>query len=238
MKAQQNNAELDSYGAVLVVGRNSRLWPLLRPSFEHQLKGRRLIVCSSRDIYDLSETLLGQNIERAFVLSYAPNIKDNQKLLKNLRLLTPKLVYVSTLSVNAALEGYPYKYPFVKYATERLCKAPGFFDKVRILRLGLVEGTYSESKVAGKWHHTGLDALAVAGVRAFGSARFDFEVVTEVRFREFDSKTEDYAFRLYGRLLRIGPVMGTILRPVDVALKLLGWNWYGYHQLANRSLFK
>lgn len=219
--------------SILVVGRNARIWGHLGPYLGDD---PRIVVCSSRQIYDLDPDLLAGRYGRAVLFSYSRDEAENLKLIRNLRRFAPDLIYISTLAARAAEMGYWYGYPRVKYRAERFCRDAGLFDRVRILRLGLVEATYDPAQVAGRWHHTGLEDLAHAIRAPLGEAPFGQEALTEVREGPFGSGVEKAAFAAYRRVLSLGPVAGVLLRPVDLGLRAIGWHWYGYHGLANRDL--
>ena len=89
---------------VLVVGCNSSLWKALceSPILLKRNSDIDFYAVSSRDIYGLNPELFQLSFSHAVVFSYSRNLKENMKLLRNLRLLVRNIIYISTCSVIAA----------------------------------------------------------------------------------------------------------------------------------------
>lgn len=228
-------SQIERAEEVLVVGERSRLWALLSQCSDLQVKGRSFTAVSSRDIYNLSPVLLQRSFSYAIVFSYSRCLTENMKLLRNLHLLVPDLIYISTCSVMAADKGYPYKYPKVKRETEIFLRDSKLFKGLRIVRLGMVEGSFDSNKVKGLYKYTSLRMIAKEIQR--GNFQNRSGVVFKNLYIDLENRfapgIERICFRAYRRAILWHPVMGGLLRPLDLVCRSLGWHWYGYNCVAN-----
>lgn len=219
--------------SVLVVGKNSRLWGAL----QNHLSDREDVTfhaVSSAQIYDLDPDLLAQDFDYAVVLSYSRDLAENMQLLRNLRLLTSRLVYISTCSVKAADMGYLYTYPRAKRAVEVFTKDSDLFDHLRIIRLGMVEGTYDPATFKGRYQYTSLAQISHAFLPEQNpEVGVSFEPLYVSQDGPDATGLEGVCFAIYRWLLPRHKVMGALLRPIDFVCRTLGWNWYGYNCVVN-----
>jgi hypothetical protein len=169
------------------------------------------------------------------VFSYSLILAENIKLLQNLSLLVSNLIYVSTCATFAADMGYPYKYPRTKRAVENYAIDSKLFDAVHIIRLGMVEGTFAPGSLKGRYKYTSLEMFAqkINGFNFQNSPVVAFENLYVPAEKSFGCRTERLCFEAYRRAILWHPVMGGLLRPLDVVLKYLGWYWYGYNCVVN-----
>jgi hypothetical protein len=220
---------------VLVVGSNSRLWAALSARSDLHPPSVTFHPVSSLDIFDLPPSILQQSFSYAVVFSYSLNFSENIKLLKNLSLVVSNLVYISTCSAVAADMGYPYKYPQTKRAVEIFALDSKLFEGLHIIRLGMVEGTFSPDSLKGRYKYTSLEMIAqrIKGSYFKNSPVVVFENLYIPAEKPFGCRIERLCFAAYRRAILCHPVMGGLLRPLDVVLKALGWHWYGYNCVVN-----
>lgn len=222
---------------VLVVGSNSSLWAALceSPILQNQNSGINFFAVSSRDIYGLSPELFQFSFSHAVVFSYSRKLEENMKLLRNLRLLVRNVIYISTCSVIAANKGYLYTYPRAKREVEVFARDSNLFECLRILRLGMVEGTFDADSMTGRFKYTSLEMIVREIERSCSNDRtkVSFENLYVSAERPFDSRMEELCFKIYCRMLQWNFVMGVVMRPLDVVFRALGWRWYGYNCLVN-----
>jgi hypothetical protein len=209
-------------GRTIVVGKNSRVWRSL--SGDPRLSG--CIAIGHADVvdFDFSDT------DQVWILSYSRDMTRNRALFAALsRAGAQRCIYVSTATANVDIVTQCYEYPRVKRACERLSRSG---NGARIVSIGVVYQSVADLP-AGTTMATSLDQLAKtmsAPVEADEDQINLFEPVT----RPFGSDAERLAFRLYGIVQKLAGGWPCLLRPFDLALRTVGWRWYGYLYLSNR----
>lgn len=220
---------------ILIVGSNSRVWAALSAHIDNQKLKKNFHAVSSQDIFDLSPSLLRRSFSRAVVFSYSRDLAENMKLLRNLRLFVPSVIYISTCSVIAADRGYPYKYPRVKRAVEIFARDSKLFECLHIIRLGMVEGTFEPGSLKGIYKYTTLAMIAqfIQTPVCQNRTSVRFQNLYRIVENPIGHGLESLCFKCYRRAILFHPVMGAMLRPVDLIFRALGWRWYGYSFIAN-----
>jgi len=225
----------DTKKNILIIGKNSRLWMMLSKHRDVKATEANFHAVSSQDIYNLSKNLLQQSFSHAVVFSYSNKMTQNMKLLRNLRLLVANIIYISTCSVIAADRGYPYRYPRIKRQVEIFARDAKLFKGLRIIRLGIVEGTFDHDNLKGFYKYTSLGMIArqIQWQDFRNQPVVIFENLFVTLENYIDQSIESFFFKIYRRILLLHPIMGGVLRPIDVIFRALGWNWYGYNCVVN-----
>lgn len=229
-----NHSEEKDVPRILVVGRNSKVWSLIKETEIIKNNIYRIVSVSSREVYELSCNLLFDRFDYVVILSYSMDEKENRKLLHNARFFSPRLIYISTCSVKAYDMGYHYKYPKVKRLAENYARNSNIFDRVVVIRLGILKGTIIERNMRGRYKVTSPEELASA--ICFPSCRgsyFEINNLYKDSEREFSNKKERIFFSVYRRIILFHPFMMFVMRPLDLLLRKLSWNWYGYNCVVN-----
>ena len=206
----------------IIVGKNSAIW--------RELSGRPDVAARfpvALGHADLEGQHFGSD-DRLWILSYSRHAAENERLLHGLKAAgATTVIYVSSATTVVAERTSCYSYPAAKLAAEQV--ATSILDAV-ILTIGVVYRTISDLP-AGTTMATSYDDLA-----AFLLApRLDQRKVrlftpTTIAFR---SATERRLHTLYSAVIsRLGR-WPCLLRPIDLALKTLGYRWYGYVNLSN-----
>lgn len=212
---------------VVVLGRNSKVWALLKESpFLTELSS---VAIGHAELSDF-EFRSGDNV---WVFSYSRSIKENKRLIEILaRQPDISVIYVSSASTNVTDFTRCYKYPMVKqqardYAV-KICAA-------RVVNIGWFYADVSELP-AGRTAATSVDMLARAmhkGNAASGQIINLFDMVD----RPFISVFEKSLYQIYGLLLKVCGHYPCFLRPLDFLLRMIGMRWYGYLYLSNSLWF-
>jgi len=211
---------------VVVIGSHSRTW--------HALAGRAALSTTVDFAIGHADAAGFRFLptDRVWVLSYSRQADGNRQLLALLRAAgVQQICYVSSSSVIACQVSRCYEYPRVKEDAElATLAAPGG----RVLTLGLLYDDAAElpggDNVACSHDELADFMLHPTWPDADGRRKFLFRRVR----RPFSGPFESAAFALYDRALRACGAYPCLLRPVDFALRLCGWRWYGYVRLSNR----
>lgn len=214
-------------GREVVIGRNSTVWRELakRP----EIAARFQVALSHNDLYEAKFL----PSDRLWIFSYSRNAGENAALIERLRRAgAAEYVYVSSATTNVVPRTNCYNYPAVKRLAENLARE---ILKARILTIGVVFDRPSELP-GGVTIATSYDDLANfvlapqwpddAGMAARLFRPYD---------RPFEGKVEEIAFKLYGNAMSALRCWPCVLRPVDFVLREMGYNWYGYLYLSNKT---
>ena len=213
-------------GRVIVIGSHSRTWRAL---------AARASLSATVDAAIGHATVASFRFapsDRVWVLSYSRQGDENRQLLERLRAAgVQQICYVSSSSVIACQVSRCYEYPRIKEDAERAAlAAPGG----RVLTLGLLYDDVAElpsgDNVACSYDELADFMRDPVWPDAAGRRKFLFRRLP----RPFSSKPEAAVFALYDRALRACGAYPCLLRPVDFALRLCGWRWYGYVRVSNR----
>ena len=214
-------------GRVIVIGSHSRTWRVL---------AERASLSGTVDFaigHTEAASFRFAPSDRVWVLSYSRKTEENRQLLALLRAAgVQQICYVSSSSVIACQVSRCYEYPRVKEDAERAALAA---PDGRVLTLGLLYDDAAElpggDNVACRYDDLADFMRDPAWPDADGRRKFLFHRLQ----RPFSGKFEAAVFALYDRALRACGAYPCLLRPVDFALRLCGWRWYGYVRLSNRQ---
>ena len=209
---------------LIVLGRNSKVWQLLHKS--NLLVDLPVVAIGHKELATFT-FLPGDNV---WVFSYSHSVSQNSVLLKYLaKQKKISVVYVSSASTNVTSITRCYKYPTVKQlALEdavRLCNA-------QIINIGWFYSTLTDLP-PGSTAATSVYELAIAirNSKHFASQFFNLFHMVD---RPFNRRFEKIIYQWYGRLIAGCGHYPCLLRPLDLALRILGMRWYGYLYLSNR----
>jgi len=211
----------------VIIGKNSTVWRELarRPDIAAKFQ----VALSHGDLQ--GATLLPN--DRLWIFSYSRRAEENAELIEKLsRAGAAEFIYVSSATTNVVQQTGCYNYPTVKLLAETLAREK---LNARILTVGLVFDRQSELP-SGATVATSYDDLAGFML----APQWPDGVGRAVRlFRRYDrpfvSNTEEIAFRLYGCAMGLLRRLPCILRPVDFILRAMGYRWYGYLYLSNKT---
>jgi hypothetical protein len=212
-----------STSRLVVVGRNSTVW-------------RRV-----RKLVDTMTLELSHNeVERAsidpddvvWILAYGRHDKENERLFTALSSHGVRnMVYISSATAPVGAKYPCYSYPRSKLRAERLAVD---MLSAHVVRLGIVYEN-EEELPGGRSLATKISSIADAmrvslrvGPHAVPPELFELHV------RPFGSRIERRLYDSYGRLICSLPTP-CLLRPLDLAFRIIGWRWYGYVYLSNRE---
>jgi hypothetical protein len=215
-------------GRLVVVGRNSRVWQRLEAD---RLIGDGPLVAVGHAGLDALR-LTPEDV--VWVLSYSRRPEENRALL--VRLATAavrRIVYVSTATAIVADATGCYEYPRVKRQAETMAFETG---NAAVVRIGVMVADAAElpggetaattyAELAGAMRAS-LDAPPAAG-----SLIHLWRMVP----RPFSGTFEQALHAIYGVAIGLAGPWPCLLRPVDFVLRALGYRWYGYVFLGNRS---
>lgn len=212
-------------GRDIVIGANAKIWqaaskdPRVARRFQHAL--------SHRDLSGF-EFNLG---DRVWVFSYSRRPEENLAMLSALeRAKIAEIIYVASASTIVADVTSCYEYPRVKKLAQDLVRG---LDNGKILTIGLVHEVNSDLP-------SGLNA-ATSQVMLndfLASPQWPDGLVEKRLFKmveqPFKSSFEHAMFKFYSMVQKSLGSRPCLLRPLDLALRLAGFRWYGYVALSNR----
>ncbi|XIA64110.1 hypothetical protein ACFIOY_35115 [Bradyrhizobium sp. TZ2] len=211
----------------VIIGKNSTVWRELtkRPDI-----GARFQVALGHN--DLHGTGFLPT-DRLWIFSYSRKAEENAALIERLkRAGAAEYVYVSSATTNVVPQTGCYNYPTVKLLAQNLARER---LNARVLTIGVVFDRISELP-GGATIATSYDDLA----RFMLAPQWPDRVEQPVRLfrsceRPFESKAEEIAFRMYGYAMNVLRRWPCVLRPVDFVLRGMGYRWYGYLYLSNKT---
>lgn len=210
----------------IVLGRSSKVWQAV--SREPGIAQRFTHAIGHRDL----ETFQFTDADRVWVLSYSRNPVDNEAIIARLRRAgVAEVVYVSSSSTIVGQRTRCYEYPRVKLLAETEALR---WPQARVLTIGLMYRHAAELP-AGENIATSYSELAQFMLAPRwsddGSRRTPLLRRVRVSFRH---AIEARLFLAYGALIDASGAHPCLLRPLDLALRVLGMRWYGYTYLSNR----
>jgi hypothetical protein len=213
----------------VIVGKNSTVWRELarRPDIVAKFQ----VALGHNDLH--SARFLPT--DRLWIFAYSRKADENAALIERLAHAgAAEYVYVSSATTNVVPKTRCYNYPMVKLLAEDLARER---LNARVLTIGVVFGRLSELP-GGATIATSYDELAnfMLAPQWPGSLGQPVRLFTPCE-RPFKSKAEEIAFRLYGYAMRVLRRWPCVLRPVDFVLRGMGYRWYGYLYLSNKTWF-
>jgi hypothetical protein len=213
----------------VIVGKNSTVWRELakRPD----IAARFRVALSHNDLHNV-KFLPG---DRLWIFSYSRKAAENAALIERLgRAGAAEYVYVSSATTNIVPQTSCYRYPVVKLLAENLAREK---LNARILTVGIVFDRQSDlpggATIATSYDDLAGFMLAPQWPDCVGQAVRLFRPYE----RPFNGEAEEIAFKLYGRAVGLLRRWPCILRPVDFVLRRMGYRWYGYLYLSNKTWF-
>jgi len=206
---------------ILIVGKNSRLWKILKPKMDF-------------DFTEVSHTELAtfelkDSFDSAIVFSYSKKKNDNSELLSAISIYSEEIVYISTVSASYAENGYKYQYPNVKLHCENYLREKKCFKKTHIIRLGLILETYKPLNLSGRYCITSIEKLSIH-INQIVSKEANLVEFSETKTFEHSNRVEKAIYRIYKKLSKPSFISFMLTRPLDLIIKKLGFNWYGYNE--------
>jgi hypothetical protein len=220
---------MDSIGTIereVIVGKHSSVW---RELAKREDIARRFQILLSHD--DLDDVKL-RATDRVWILSYSKRADENAAMVYKLATLgAAEYVYVSTATTNVASRTKCYKYPIVKLLAENLAREA---LNAHVLSVGFLFFQISELP-SGKMAATNYDDLASFMLTPrWATNKSQSVALFRIYDRPFKNAAERAIFNIYGHLISTLEKFPCALRPVDFALRRLGYKWYGYVYLSNK----
>jgi len=213
-------------GRTIVVGGGSHLWRSLASHAGVAAAVSEVIGHAAVEKFAFAPT------DRVWVLSYSRRRADNARLLERLRLASvAEVYYVSSSSAIVGQVTRCYGYPRIKADAEReaLRNPAG-----RILTLGLIYADPAHLP-GGENIATSIEELAEFFCNpAWPSDAGRRKLLFRKLQRPFRGGLEAALYARYDQLLGACGRFPCLLRPLDLALRLCGYRWYGYVRLSNR----
>ncbi len=208
----------------ILLGRNSLVWQRLATDW--RVAERVICTIGHRDVAGFEFT---EN-DRVWVFSYSRLEHENKVLLQRLQdARVAEIVYLSSSSTRIAAKVSCYEYPRIKRQAELLVDA---MPIGRVLTVGLIYESESELP-SGHNAATSINELAEFMLAPLWTAKRT-DLLRMVK-RPFSSKFEQLLYRSYSFAIMATGNYPCMLRPVDLILRALGMQWYGYVYLSNRA---
>lgn len=198
---------------MLIIGNNSRLYK----AFKDKLPSH--FACSHRD--DFSGLIRAKSVKKVVLLSHSLKDIENEKILNALYQKNVEICYVSTSAV-CNPRNLRFRYPRSKRSSEIFINT--YCKKYTILRFGLIEGLHDFSKFAGEVPYTSEETF-IRYLSCFMMGELDGF------YNCFEKKMLDGTFLrtfIYRQYKYVTKLPLYISRPIDLALKKLGYMNYGY----------
>ncbi len=169
-----------------------------------------------------------------YVFSYSHQMSENERLIDNVNKINcNNVVYISSITAELA-DSHMYAYPTTKRKCEDIAKLFNF----SVLRIGLITETMNAEPKSGEYLITSISDLETM----IRNGKIECKPPVLCSYGTGSSTLQMY----YGYLLDILGMGSIFLRPVDLALKLLGHNWGGYNAIivaryrkkVDRSLYR
>lgn len=221
----KNNLSNSSEYRQIIIGRNSKIWSIIG---NKNLGAAIAIGHSEVTSFDFNVN------DRVWIFSYSRLPHENQKIFECLHSCgVREIIYISSSSTNVISTTNCYAYPRIKKQAAddaiRMCNA-------RVLTIGLFYEN-ENSLPSGRSVVTSAEELLEFMVNPTlpqpGSTTLLFRRIE----KPFATFHERQLYKMYGSLLSIFDSMPCLLRPLDFALRGMGYNWYGYFYLSNKLWF-
>lgn len=213
---------------LVIIGRNSRLWRAVEAL---DVTPQQPYVALGHG--DLTSASFGPS-DVIWILSYAASEAQNCQLMSRLKSCgAERVVYVSTATAPVAEMTRCYGYPKIKLFCERSAR---LLLNAQICRIGLVYRDPDElpSGISAATSYAAFVAAMEQSRLCVAPEGDEIWHLYELVTRPFATAGERLLFQGYGRLMELAKSSPCILRPIDFALRLLGFRWYGYVYLGNK----
>lgn len=210
----------------IIIGKNSKVWKWLK-SIDSELNDSSYIAISNIDIenFDFKESDL------VWIFSYSIKTEGNRKLINRLSTTkAKKFVYVTSATTVILDKIKCYKYPKVKYEAEVLAQKKLGAKK---LSIGIVYQNTTDLP-SGINIVTKIEDIAQFIKHPVWDTNDANYLFTSYE-QPFKSKLEKVCYNIYNNLMTIFSKNPCILRPIDLLLKIAGYNWYGYVYKSNKK---
>lgn len=216
-------------GRDVIVGRNSTVWRRLARRSDIAVHFHTALSHSDLDDMRFLPS------DRVWILSYSRKVEENAALIDKLgRAGVTEYVYISSATTNVVSQTRCYHYPTVKLLAEKLARIK---LGARVLTVGVMFDRLSELP-AGATIATSYDDLAGFMLAPQWPDSAEQPIRLFRRYdRPFAGKLEKLAFVLYGHAISMLHRWPCALRPLDFILRAMGYKWYGYLYLSNRTWF-
>ncbi|MGL4813567.1 MAG: hypothetical protein ACRCXM_17495 [Beijerinckiaceae bacterium] len=212
---------------LVIIGRNAKVWQRLAGQLT--LPPTSILAISHTEL-DSYKAGVGDIV---WIFSYAREPETNRTLLEALRRAgVRQTIYLSTATAIVADETGCYTYPRVKRQAERDAIA---MLGAKICRIGVMYQAEDElpsgSTAATSYGELGAAMLDSARPTANSPEHHD---LWRIVYQPFSNRAEENLYRVYGVALRAVRAFPCLLRPFDLALRLMGFRWYGYVYLGTQ----
>jgi hypothetical protein len=219
---------------ILIVGKNSKIFGLL---IEHLRQNKSLTIdsVSGKAIVD-DKLEIKSSFDYVLVLSYSKISRDNFVLLDRISHCSKNIIYISTLAAISHELGYRYRYPSVKREAEIYLLNNSNYSDVQIIRIGTILDSSKVNNLYGSYKYTNVEDLFLQieeKIKNKSQARL--VSVFSVGMGRKREGIHDIIYKSYRRILLWSPLSAILIRPFDMVLKVLGYEWYGYSCIVNEK---
>ena len=207
---------------ISIVGKNSKVYQLYKSSINKVFKIDKEI--SHKEINEV-DTLVNP-----IIFSFDnDNLSSNFQMLNQIKDITKgKIIYISTSAIYSMYYSNGYKYPSMKLSLENFIK--NNFEDYSVLRLGVIKELKDESFLYGKINLTDEKIF----INSLSVSLNESRNVNSWTQRELPSNfTQSASLNLLHILSFILKRNFYFTRPLDLILKILKLNQYGYTYLSN-----
>lgn len=210
---------------ITIIGSNSKLYKNLKT----QLFNENVRELSHKNLKTVDK------IVNPIIFSYSKeSLSDNLDMMDLiLKKTTGKIIYISTTAVYACAVSNQYSYASNKKDIENHIILQ---DNVVIIRIGLVENLFDETKICGQIKYSSITKIVNCIKNAFEQEN---KIINAWETKHIEGSTLNNLFlKLEFSLLSIFKSNFFYTRPIDLFFKILGFNNYGYTFLSNYHRIK
>jgi hypothetical protein len=213
---------------ITIVGKNSVLYNSLKEQISLQFE-----IISELSHSDIHENM--DEVINPIIFSYSKSsLKENLDMIDLIiNRYRGKVLYISSTAVLACSASDRYAYPRYKKTIENhILKR----DDITILRLGLVEGLFKETSMAGNVKYSSKSNILQSINKSFNSHSkiinaWEEKTISGSFSANLFLKIELYLFKFFKSHF-------FLTRPIDLIFKFIGFNNYGYTFLSNNYQIK
>ena len=208
---------------VIIIGKHSKLWSIVKNSVKYSYDE-----ISYKNIINFD---IDRSYQLAIVFSYSKSEKENAELFCALSKYVPKVLYISSTSVEYADNGYYYPYPRIKFFCENYLENKKIFKEVTILKLGLFPEIYwdDQERLFGEYNISTVEDFVNFLNQWTLNGSSNIKVTCKKSFKT--SGNIEKTIRKVYRIVRGKNIVSYIVtRLLDIILKKIGYTWYGYSE--------